>query len=54
MLLSSVSCFLIRLQDFNSSDSDDDGDAEDNIDDDDDDGDNEAYCLLLSDEVARL
>ena len=54
MLLSSVSCFLIRLQDFNSSHSDDDGDAEDNIDDDDDDGDNEAYCLLLSDEVARL
>ena len=43
MLLSSVSCFLIRLQDFESSDSDDDGDAEDNIDDDDDDdGDNAA------------
>ena len=42
------------MQDFNRSDSDDDGDAEDNIDDDDDDGDNEAYCLLLSDEVARL
>ena len=42
MLLSSVSCFLIRLQDFNSSDSDDDGDAEDYIDDDDDDGDNAA------------